>query len=167
MSHFYTPLKTSENQRCSDVFRGIEMWHWTIKWVNVNDHMVDVYLVRYHPSNIYLHEVNNRNSKDRCQICLKLVSAIFNKFLFSTNWQPFKNYERCFLFHLKSSFRSRDIPIFLFPSVPLFLPVSHCFRAWSKINLKVSDVLNCLNKNSFCLISSEGKKVWHWNYIHW
>ena len=141
------------------------MWHWTIKWVNVNNHMVDVYLVRYHPSNIYLLEVNNRNSKDRCEICLKLVSAIFNKFLFFTNWQPFKNYERCFLFHLKSSFRSRDIQIFLFPSSPLFLPVSHCFRAWSKINLKVYDVLNCLNKNSFCLISSEGKKVWHWNII--
>ena len=28
-----------------------------------------------------------------------------------------------------------------------FSPVSHCFRAWSKINLKVYDVINCLNKN--------------------
>ena len=33
------------------------------------------------------------------------------------------------------------------PSSPLFLLVSHCFRAWSKINLKVYDVNNCLNKN--------------------
>ena len=27
------------------------------------------------------------------------------------------------------------------------LPVSHCFRAWSRINLKVYDVINCLNEN--------------------
>ena len=71
----------------------------------------------------------------------------FIKFLFLAKWQPFKNYEKCFLFHLKSSFRSQDIQIFVFPSSPLFLPVSHCFRAWSKINLKVYDVINCLNKN--------------------
>ena len=37
--------------------------------------------------------------------------------------------------------------IFIFPSSPLFLPVSHCFRGCSKINLKVYDVINCLNKN--------------------
>ena len=30
-------------------------------------------------------------------------------FYFFTKWYPFKNYEKCFLFHLKSSFRSRDI----------------------------------------------------------
>ena len=36
---------------------------------------------------------------------------------------------------------------FLFPSSPLFLSVSHCFRAWSKINLKVHNIINCLNKN--------------------
>ena len=34
-----------------------------------------------------------------------------------------------------------------FLSSPLFLPVSHCFRDWWKINLKVCDVMNCLNKN--------------------
>ena len=81
--------------------------------------------------------------------CLKLVSAIFIKFyFFFTKWQPFKNFEKCFLFHLKSSFRSRDIQFFVFLSFPLFLPVGHCFRGWSKINLKVHDVINCLNKNS-------------------
>ena len=31
---------------------------------------------------------------------LKLVSAIFlSNFYFFTNWQPFKNHEKCFLFH--------------------------------------------------------------------
>ena len=80
---------------------------------------------------------------------LKLVSAIFIKFLFfSPNDSPMKNYEKCFLFYLKSSFRSRDIQFFVFLSFSVFLPVGHCFGGWSKINLKVHDVINCLNKNS-------------------
>ena len=37
---------------------------------------------------------------------LKLVSIIF---YFYTKQQPFKNYKKCFLFHLKSSFHSWDI----------------------------------------------------------
>ena len=79
---------------------------------------------------------------------LKLVPAIFfMKFLFLAKRYSFKNYEKCFLFHLKSSFRSRDIHIFGFPSSALFPPVSHCFRCWWKINLKVCEVINCLNKN--------------------
>ena len=32
-------------------------------------------------------------------------------------------------------------------SSSLFLPVNHCFRGWSKINLKVYGIINCLNKN--------------------
>ena len=39
----------------------------------------------------------------------------FIKFLFFT-----KNCEKCFLFHLKSSFRSQNIQIFAFSSSPLF-----------------------------------------------
>ena len=54
---------------------------------------------------------------------------------------------KCFLFCLKGSFHSRDIHIFVFPPSPLFLPLSHCLRAQSKINLKVYDVINRLNKN--------------------
>ena len=57
------------------------------------------------------------------------------------------NYEIFFLFHLQRSFCSRDIQIFVFLSSPLFLSVSHCFRGWSKINLKVYDIINYLNKN--------------------
>ena len=34
---------------------------------------------------------------------LKLYSQAWD------NWKPFKNDEKCFLFHLKSSFRSQDI----------------------------------------------------------
>ena len=54
----------------------------------------------------------------------KLVFAIF---YFFTKLETFKNYERFFLFHLKSLFHSWDIYIFVFPSSPLFLCVSHCF----------------------------------------
>ena len=37
------------------------------------------------------------------------VRYFLSKFYFFAKWWPFKNYEKCFLFHLKSSFRSRDI----------------------------------------------------------
>ena len=40
--------------------------------------------------------------------------------------------------------RYSNFCIFVFPS---FLPVSHCFRGWSKKNLQVYDIINCLNKN--------------------
>ena len=52
-----------------------------------------------------------------------------------------------FLFHLNSYFHSRDIQVFVFLSSPLFVPVIHCFRDRSKINLKVYDVINGLAKN--------------------
>ena len=45
-----------------------------------------------------------------------------------------------FLFHLKSSFYSQDIQIFVFSSFLIFFPVGDCFRGWSKINLKVYDI---------------------------
>ena len=47
----------------------------------------------------------------------------------------------------KSFFRSQDILIFIFPSSLLFPSVSHCSRRFSKLNLKVYDVTNLLNKN--------------------
>ena len=80
-------------------------------------------------------------------IYLKLVPLFFIKFLFFTKWWSFKNYEKCFLFHLKNFFHSRDIQIFVFSSAPVFPLVSHCFRGWSKKNLRVYEVINCLNTN--------------------
>ena len=54
---------------------------------------------------------------------LKLVSGIFYQiFIFSPNYSPLKT-EKCFLFHLKSSFRSWDIQIFV-----IFLLPFHTFR---------------------------------------
>ena len=83
-----------------------------------------------------------------CQtLSLKLVSTIFYQIFLFTKWEPFKKYEKCFLFHLKSSFCSWDIQIFVFSPTPYSFPVSHCFRGWSKENLKTFDFINCLNKN--------------------
>ena len=74
---------------------------------------------------------------------LKLVSAIFYQiFIFHQMMTP-KNYE-FFLFHLKWS-RYSNVCIFVFPS--FFFSVNHCFRGSFKKNLKVCDVINCLNKN--------------------
>ena len=75
---------------------------------------------------------------------LKLVSAIFYQFLFLHQMIAlWKLWKMLFI----SSFRSWDIQVFLFPSSPIFLPVGHWFGRWSKINLKVYDVIKCLNKN--------------------
>ena len=46
---------------------------------------------------------------------LKVVSAIFLRVRFShCNKQHFKNYDKDFLVHLKSSFRSLDFQIYVF-----------------------------------------------------
>ena len=74
---------------------------------------------------------------------LKLASAIFHFFHQMTALK----YEKCFLFHVKSSFHCQDIQSFIFPSSNHFFPDSHWLRGWWRINLKVYDVSNCLNKN--------------------
>ena len=85
---------------------------------------------------------------DTCPFVFKACVRYFlSNLYFLPNDSPSKTMKNVFLSHLKSSFRSWDIQIFVFPSSPLFLPVSHCFRGWSKINLKVYDVINYINKN--------------------
>ena len=60
---------------------------------------------------------------------------------------PFKACVRYFLSNFIKLYSFSRYSSFVFPSSPLFLPVSHCFRGWSKINLKVYDVINCLTEN--------------------
>ena len=76
-----------------------------------------------------------------------MCPLLLSIFIFSPKSSPSKTTTNVFLFHRKSSFHSRDIQIFVFASSPLFIPFSHCFRGCSKINLKVYDIINCLNKN--------------------
>ena len=94
----------------------------------------------------------------------------FIEFVFFTILYPFENYEKCFLFRIKSSFCSPDIQIFVFSSSSLFFPVSHCIRVWFKRNPKVYDVIICQNKNlitHFVWYLGKKNKVWHWNFVHW
>ena len=67
-------------------------------------------------------------------------------FYFQPNDSPSKTMKNVFYLFWKAYF----IPfseIFVFSSSPLFLPVSHWGRGCLKINLKVYDVIKCLNKN--------------------
>ena len=82
-----------------------------------------------------------QTSRNIADITFKLV------FIFFIKWQPLNNFKKCFLFHPKSSFHCQDIQIFVFPYSPLFFPVIHWLRGWWKINPKVYNVSNCLNKN--------------------
>ena len=75
----------------------------------------------------------------RLQLCykilcciLKLVFAIFYKF---------------FVSHQMMALQKLWKTLFISPKKLFSFSVSHCFRGWWKINLKVCDVINCLNKN--------------------
>ena len=75
------------------------------------------------------------------------VQYLLSNFYFQPNDSPSKTMKKCFLFHLKSSFHFQDIQVFIFWSSLLFLPINHCIRRCLKINHKVYDVINCLDKN--------------------
>ena len=77
---------------------------------------------------------------------LKLASAIFYQIFIFHQMEALQKLWKMFFISSKRLFCSRDIQIFLSLSSPLFLLVSLCFRCWSKINLKVYNVINCLNK---------------------
>ena len=59
------------------------------------------------------------------------------------SWKPFKNDEKWFLFHLKSSFLSQDIQFF----VLTFGYVEKQFDQKDRVNFKIYDVTNWLTKN--------------------
>ena len=82
------------------------------------------------------------------RLCFKLLPVIFEQiFIYNQMITLHKLWKKIIFFHLKSFFQSWDTSIFVFPSSPNFLSVSHRFRAWSNINLKVYDIIICLNKN--------------------
>ena len=113
--------------------------------------------------------VKDENGTWRCSNGIFKHEKCFRYFVtncyFSPINSPFKNYERCFLFYLKSSFRSWDIQIFKFPSSPFFLSVSHFFRAWSKINLEVYEVIICLSKDfTLCFAMSKNGQTHFKNF---
>ena len=142
---------------------GLELCHQMIKtmleYVRSGDYLT-------HPSRKHFHSRTHI-----CQLQLQQTPAnlfvkacvcyFFRNFHFSPNGSPSKTMKDVFLFHLKNSFRFWDIQIFVF-----FLSVSHFLKAWSKINLKVCDIFNCLKKN-FVWYLEKKKKVWHWKFGYW
>ena len=56
---------------------------------------------------------------------------------------------------------------FCIPHSSTFFPCIHCLRIWSKINLKVYDVMSWPNKSvTTCAVWYLGKKVWYWNFVN-
>ena len=85
---------------------------------------------------------------------LKLVSAIFYQiFIFFTKWQPLKNYEKCFLFHLKISFCSQDIKFFVIFSLPF------CTSRYKRTNGCgiIYNVMNWLTETCRCSFWNNSK----------
>ena len=86
-------------------------------------------------------------AKNKAGATLKLVSAFFYQvFIFHQMIALQKLWKMFFLSSKKlfSFSRYSNFCIFVFPS---FFSVSHCLRGWSKKNLKIHDIINCLNKN--------------------
>ena len=82
---------------------------------------------------------------------LKLVSTIFYQFfVFSRNDSPSKTVEKSFLFHLKSSFHSRDIQMFLIFSLPFHtLQIQKDKLKWNNLWChELAIVMNCHSNNS-------------------
>ena len=74
------------------------------------------------------------------------VCYFWSNFYLLPNDSPSKNIKMFFISSKNlfsfSRYSSFDICLQFF-----FVPVIHCFRGWFKKNLKVYDVINCLNKN--------------------
>ena len=113
------------------------------EWENDDPDFIQVLYSVYNVYNVYIFLFHTYSLT-----CLRLVCVHYShQFFFLPNDSPSKTV-KCFLFHLKCSFRFWGIQIFVFLSFRHFLPVGDCLREWSKINLKVYDIINCLNKNS-------------------
>ena len=110
----------------------------------------------------HLHWSLRSNFSTRC--CFTACACYFlTNFYLSPNDSPLKTVTDVFYFIEKALF-VLEIFDFLCFHLVLFFSVSHCSRAWSKINLKVYDVANCLKKNLIIHLVwylQKEKKVWH------
>ena len=132
--------------------RSIILCFWSINYANFVT-LVRCYLVSSFCglTVILVLTLHHFSLSDKCvpNTCIKEVLARFkacvryflSSFYFSLNDNPLKTIKNVFLFHLKSSFRSRDIQVFVFSFSRLFLAVSHCFRGRSKKNLMTSSIV--------------------------
>ena len=96
---------------------------------------------------IYHKNNDGDNCFEQAKDNLKLVSAIFYQILISQQMIALQKLLKMFFISSKNFFLFSRYSDFCISSSPLFPPVSHYFRGWSKINLKIHDVIHCLNKN--------------------
>ena len=87
-----------------------------------------------------------------------MCPLFFIKFLFFHHMVPFKNYEKCFLFHLKMYFRSRDIQIFVIFS---FLSTLSRFKRTNESGI-IYNVMNWLARICRCNFSNNSKTALHY-----
>ena len=115
---------------------------------------------------IYVNDLSE-NLSSILKACVRYFHQIF---IFSPNDSLQKLWKMLFI-SLKSSFRSRDIHFLLYFCPFLYFCIFvfvFVFTGWSKIILKVHDVMNSLNKSSIThfVWYHEKEKVWHWNLVH-
>ena len=74
------------------------------------------------------------------------MSAIFCQIFISHQMIALQKLWKMLFISSKKLFSFSRSSIFCISIFPSFSPVSHCFKGWWKVNLKVCDVINYLNK---------------------
>ena len=93
------------------------------------------------------------NCLQKASICMiyyifkACVRYFLLNFYFSPNDNPSKTMKNVFYFIKKALFVLNILKFLYFRLLLFFFFVCHCLRGWSKKNLKIYDIINCLNKN--------------------
>ena len=74
-----------------------------------NRKLLYVDFFRHYFSSIFIEEPTTKLSISFFSGVLSSDSQLLKKLCYFLHWNPFKNDEKCFIFHLKSSFCSQDI----------------------------------------------------------
>ena len=92
-------------------------------------------------------EIHQKNTSLYLALLLKLVSAIFYQIFISHQMKALQKLQKMLFILSKKLFSFSRYSNFCISIFPSFSPSQPLFRGWLKINLKVYDVINCLNKN--------------------
>ena len=75
------------------------------------------------------------------------IKACVRYFFIFHQMKALKKLSKMFFISSKKPFSFSRYSNFCICFSPLFFRVSHCLRAWSRKNVKIHDVISCLNKN--------------------
>ena len=97
----------------------------------------EVILPQFFTSDIFIVLIAGLSIKSPRPTIKACVRYFLSNFYFLSKWYPFKNYEKCFLFHLKSSFQ-----------IFVFFPFLSTLSRFKRINGSgiIYDVINDLHK---------------------